>query len=137
MPKLLLINKPFQVLSQFTTHDGKATLSDFIDTREYPDFYPAGRLDYDSEGLLLLTDSGSLQHRIAHPSTKMEKVYWVQVEGSVTATSLLPLERGVILKDGKCKPAKCRLLKTPDLWPRTPPYSISRQANNELVGDSH
>lgn len=118
MAKLVLLNKPFQVLSQFTTDDGKDTLSKYIPTQGV---YPAGRLDYDSEGLLLLTDDGSLQHQISHPDHKQPKTYWVQVEGEITEEAINQLRKGVILKDGKTLPAKCRKLPEVSLWPRTPP----------------
>ncbi|WP_286219971.1 pseudouridine synthase [Marinobacter apostichopi] len=124
MANLILFNKPFRVLSQFTDdrRDSekpvRATLADWI---QIPDVYPAGRLDYDSEGLLLLTGEGALQHRIASPTAKMPKTYWVQVEGDITNDALSQLERGVRLKDGNTAPAKARLLDQPVIWPRTPP----------------
>lgn len=124
MATLILFNKPFQVLSQFTDtaqkHDAdkRSTLADWI---PLPAVYPAGRLDYDSEGLLLLTDSGPLQHRIASPSQKLAKTYWVQVEGQIDDPSLQALRGGVLLKDGRTRPARVERLAAPDLWPRTPP----------------
>lgn len=123
MAELVLFNKPFQVLSQFTderhaTSSRRATLADYLDI---PGIYPAGRLDYDSEGLLLLTADGPLQHRIASPTQKMEKTYWVQVEGQVTDQALAQLARGVDLKDGRTRPAKARAMAAPAVWPRTPP----------------
>ncbi|TBR43106.1 pseudouridine synthase [Marinomonas agarivorans] len=118
MPSILLFNKPFQVLSQFTSDDQKSTLADFIDL---PNFYPAGRLDYDSEGLLLLTDSGPLQHLIASPEHKMAKTYWVQVEGAITEQALTHLRQGVTLKDGKTLPAQAKLILMEEPWPRIPP----------------
>lgn len=119
MAKLVLFNKPYNVLSQFTDDTGKAVLADYIPIRNV---YPAGRLDYDSEGLLLLTDDGALQHQISHPKKKMPKTYWVQVEGDVTEEALRALSQGVMLKDGKTLPAKAeRQAPPPWLWPRTPP----------------
>lgn len=115
---LVLFNKPFGVLSQFTSKDGFATLADYIDV---PNVYAAGRLDKDSEGLLVLTDDGALQDRIASPKHKMSKTYWVQVEGETTAEALERLRNGVRLKDGMSKPARARRIDEPDLWPRTPP----------------
>jgi len=112
-------NKPFQVISQFSREGDKKTLAPFI---ELKGVYPAGRLDYDSEGLLLLTDNGPLQHRIADPKHKLAKTYWAQVEGEIDDEAISALQRGVKLKDGKTRPAKCRKIETPEsLWPRDPP----------------
>ena len=118
MANLILLNKPFNVLCQFTDNEGRATLADYITT---PGVYPAGRLDYDSEGLLLLTDSGDLQSRIADPRHKMVKTYWVQVEGRPTEDQLRQLSSGVTLNDGPTKPAKVAIIDEPAVWPRTPP----------------
>ncbi|NWO05837.1 MAG: pseudouridine synthase [Alteromonadaceae bacterium] len=121
MARLLVFNKPFQVLSQFTDDRSgtpRATLADWIDQ---PGFYPAGRLDYDSEGLLLLTNEGALQHRIASPRNKMPKTYWVQVEGEISDDAINQLSQGVELKDGPSRPANVRRITEPDLWPRHPP----------------
>lgn len=118
MSRVILLNKPFQVLSQFSDQQGRATLADFI---PLSDVYPAGRLDYDSEGLLILTDDGQLQHQISHPSAKLEKTYWVQVEGAANDTDLQPLREGIELKDGRCRPATARVIDEPDIWPRNPP----------------
>ncbi|MCP5085932.1 MAG: pseudouridine synthase [Rhodobacteraceae bacterium] len=123
MPKTLLFNKPFGVLSQFTdssTASSKSrTLSQFIDV---PGVYAAGRLDKDSEGLLVLTDDGKLQNRIASPKHKTPKCYWVQVEGSPDEANLQALRDGVSLKDGMTAPAKVRRMEEPaELWPRNPP----------------
>ena len=125
MPNLILLNKPFQVLCQFTDNEGRATLADYI---KEPGFYPAGRLDYDSEGLVLLTNSGSLQARIADPQHKMAKTYLVQVEGAPTADAIETLSKGVHLKDGPTRPAKVAIIEPPDLWDRSPPI---RQRKND------
>ena len=120
---LILFNKPYGVLSQFTdsstANSPSQTLSDFIDV---PNVYPAGRLDKDSEGLLVLTDDGRLQAKIADPRHKMPKTYWEQVEGVPDSTALRQLIEGVELKDGITKPAEARLIDPPnDLWDRDPP----------------
>ncbi|PYF84043.1 ribosomal large subunit pseudouridine synthase E [Marinomonas alcarazii] len=115
---LILFNKPFRVLSQFSAEGDKSTLADFIDA---PEFYPAGRLDFDSEGLLLLTNQGALQHIIASPDFKMPKTYWVQVEGDISDSALEKLRQGVELKDGLTKPAKAERMAEPDVWERSPP----------------
>jgi len=124
MPTLYLLNKPFQVLSQFTDSEGRNTLADYIKT---PKIYPAGRLDYDSEGLLILTGDGAIQARIADPKHKLPKTYWVQVEGEITDLAIKQLQQGVLLKDGKTKPAKAKKINEPSIWPRTPP--IRERAN--------
>jgi 23S rRNA pseudouridine2457 synthase len=120
---LLLFNKPFNVLSQFTDEGQRATLRAFINT---PGIYPAGRLDYDSEGLLLLTDDGRLQQRIANPRHKLPKTYWVQVEGNVNEDALRKLREGVELNDGRTLPAQARIISAPALWPRDPPIRVRK-----------
>jgi 23S rRNA pseudouridine2457 synthase len=119
MAKLILFNKPFQVLSQFTDTEGRSTLADYLDA---PGFRAAGRLDYDSEGLLILTDNGQLQQLISNPRHKLWKTYQVQVEGLITKYASDSLTRGVELKDGATLPAKARQIAQPAaLWPRVPP----------------
>lgn len=116
---ILLFNKPYDVLSQFTDADGRKTLSDFI---QQPGYYAAGRLDRDSEGLLVLTNSGKLQHRIANPQSHTLKTYLAQVEGVPTAATLQPLSDGILLKDGPARPAKVHITQEPEwLWARQPP----------------
>ena len=126
MSMLILFNKPYGVLTQFTDRSAgpaRATLADFIDV---PGVYPAGRLDADSEGLLLLTDDGKLQARIADPRFKMLKSYLVQVEGDPTEDALDRLRQGVALKDGPTLPASVERIATPDLWPRDPPVRVRK-----------
>ncbi|WP_343609673.1 pseudouridine synthase [Novosphingobium sp.] len=127
MPRLILLNKPFDVLSQFTDAgtegSTRATLSDFV---KVPGVYPAGRLDRDSEGLLLLTDDGRLQARIADPRFKLPKTYLVQVEGAPDETAMENLRRGVMLKDGPTLPAEAEAIETPDLWLRDPPVRFRK-----------
>jgi 23S rRNA pseudouridine2457 synthase len=116
--KLILFNKPFHVLCQFSGgRPGRSTLADFISV---PGVYPVGRLDYDSEGRLILTDSGALHHLVADPRHKTEKTYLVQVEGTPGPDALDRLRRGVHLQDGMTLPAKARLGDAPDIWPRVP-----------------
>ncbi|MCC6255271.1 MAG: pseudouridine synthase, partial [Ignavibacteriaceae bacterium] len=104
---LILFNKPFNVLCQFTDKDDRKNLSDFIDVKN---IYAAGRLDYDSEGLVVLTDDGKLQNHISDPKSKLEKTYWVQVEGVPTEESLIKIRKGILLKDGITKPAKVKII---------------------------
>lgn len=121
---LLLFNKPFQVLTQFTSTDGKKTLADFVSA---PGMYPAGRLDFDSEGLVLLTDWSTLQSRISDPRWKAPKTYFVQVEGVPSDSSLDALRRGVALSDGPTLPARAEAAAEPGwLWPRNPPIRFRK-----------
>lgn len=119
MARIILFNKPYGVLSQFTAEDGHAGLGDYIDI---PGVYAAGRLDADSEGLLILTDDGALQHRLADPRHKLPKIYWAQVEGAPSEADLEPLRRPLPLGDFVARPARARLMEEPaGLWPREPP----------------
>ncbi|BCL74315.1 pseudouridine synthase [Jeongeupia sp. HS-3] len=119
MARLILLNKPYGVICQFSPSPPHQSLADYLDV---PDVYPAGRLDTDSEGLLLLTDSGALQARIADPKHKLPKTYWVQVDGAPGDADLEPLRCGVDLGDFVTKPAQVRVIaEPPGLWPRTPP----------------
>lgn len=128
MSRLLLFNKPFDVLSQFTDRQGtigktRKTLKEFIDL---PEVKVAGRLDRDSEGLLILSDSGALIHKITHPGNHMSKNYWAQVEGQPTPAQLQPLRDGIELADGPCLPAKCDITEPHLLWPRQPPIRVRK-----------
>jgi 23S rRNA pseudouridine2457 synthase len=124
MGRILLFNKPFGVICQFSTDGLHPTLADYIPV---PEFYPAGRLDTDSEGLLVLTDDGLLQHRITDPKHKLAKTYWVQVEGVPDTAALEKLRCGVSLKDGMTQPAGANLMEEPAiLWPRNPPVRERR-----------
>lgn len=125
MAKIILLNKPYGVLCQFTDSEGRATLADYVNEKNV---YAAGRLDRDSEGLVVLTDDGKLQHKITDPKHKLEKTYLVQVEGVITEEALKQLCVGVKLKDGITKPAKSKTINEPEnLWPRNPPI---RKRNN-------
>lgn len=116
--KIILFNKPFNTLSQFTDTANRRTLKDFIDIENV---YCAGRLDYDSEGLLILTNDGLLNKKITSPQSKTSKTYWVQVEGLVKESQLTALSSGVLLKDGISLPAKVKQISPPDIWSRIPP----------------
>lgn len=133
MTRLILFNKPFNVLSQFTdrsTDAARSTLSDFIDV---PGVYPAGRLDLDSEGLLLLTDDGKLQARIADPRYKLPKTYLVHIEGKPDEMQLDRLRNGVILKDGATLPAETMSIADPELWPRDPPVRFRKTVADSWI----
>lgn len=131
---LILFNKPFGVLSQFTDKgtagSPRKTLSDYIDV---PGVYPAGRLDQDSEGLMLLTDDGRMQARISDPKFKLPKTYLVQVEGNVEEDALNALRRGVMLKDGLTRPADVEEIEAPDLWPRDPPVRFRKTVPDSWI----
>jgi 23S rRNA pseudouridine2457 synthase len=128
---LIVVNKPYQVLCQFTDPDGRATLADYVDT---PGVYPAGRLDYDSEGLLLLTDDGRLQARISQPRSKIQKRYWAQVEGTATDEQLGNLQKGVKLKDGMAKAVSARRIEEPaGLWDRDPPIRYRKNVPDSWI----
>ena len=125
MANLLLFNKPFGVLSQFSDCDGHPGLGHYL---QQPNIYAAGRLDHDSEGLLLLTDDGKLQAIISNPRHKLKKTYWAQVEGEITQPALAQLIRGVKLRDGITQPASAKMSEPPQLWTRNPPI---RQRPNQ------
>ena len=133
MPRLILFNKPYGVICQFTDPGGAAArpvLADFI---KVPEVYPAGRLDTDSEGLLLLTDDGKLQARIADPKFKLAKAYLVQVEGVPDAAALEALRHGVPLKDGKTRPAGAEAIPAPELWPRGSPIRVRQSIPDSWI----
>lgn len=123
MSRVLLFNKPYGVLTQFTDPHGRPTLKDYINV---PGVYAAGRLDADSEGLLLLTDDGRLQHRLSHPRFEKEKAYWVQVERIPDEAALEALKRGVDIKGGRTRPAMVQLIEAPPVWERDPPVRFRK-----------
>jgi 23S rRNA pseudouridine2457 synthase len=124
MARIILFNKPFGVLSQFTSEDGHPGLKEFI---SIPGVYAAGRLDVDSEGLLILTDDGALQHRLADPRHKLPKTYWAQVEGAPDDAALEPLRHPLDLGDFVSRPARARVMVEPEgLWPRYPPVRFRK-----------
>ncbi len=128
MAKLILLNKPFQVMCQFTDNKDRDTLANYV---KIPGVYPAGRLDYDSEGLVLLTDDGQLQNQISDPQHKLRKYYWVQLEGQISDEKLALLAGGIDLKDGLTKPAQVKIIEPPTgLWPRVPAI---RQRKNQVT----
>jgi 23S rRNA pseudouridine2457 synthase len=126
MPRLILFNKPYGMLSQFTDARNPTPRPTLSDAVTVPSVYPAGRLDMDSEGLLLLTDDGRLQSRIADPKYKLPKTYLIQVEGDVQEEALDQLRRGVTLKDGPTRRAKAERIDAPELWPRDPPVRFRK-----------
>ena len=128
---LILVNKPYQVLCQFTDPDGRATLADYVDS---PGVYPAGRLDFDSEGLLILTDDGRLQARISQPRSKIQKRYWAQVEGTVSDEQIETLLKGVKLKDGLAKAVTAKRIEPPPmLWDRDPPIRFRKTVTDSWI----
>lgn len=129
-PQVVLLNKPYRVLCQFGEHEGKMTLKSFV---PFPDVYPAGRLDYDSEGLVVLTNDGALQARISEPKHKLEKAYWVQVEGEVAEAQLRALCDGVQLNDGPTLPARARRIAEPKLWERNPPVRFRKSVPTSWI----
>ena len=124
LPEIVLLNKPYGVVCQFSGHGGRGTLADYVPV---PGVYPAGRLDADSEGLVVLTADGALQARITHPRAKLAKTYWVQVEGEPGTAALAALRAGVVLADGPTRAARVRAMNEPaGLWPRNPPIRVRR-----------
>lgn len=123
MSTLILFNKPYGVLSRFTDDAGRPTLAQYVPR---PNVYPAGRLDADSEGLLLLTDDGRLQRRISDPQFKLPKTYWAQVEGIAEDSRLAPLRSGIAIRDYRTRPAQVDIIPPPALWPRTPPIRVRK-----------
>lgn len=133
MAKVLLLNKPYDVLCQFTDSESRLTLAKYLFDPKFKNYYPAGRLDRDSEGLLALTDNGLLQNQIASPKHKLPKTYWAQVEGLPTQESINKLCSGVELKDGKTRPAEVRSIEEPQLWPRSPPIRERKNISTQWL----
>jgi 23S rRNA pseudouridine2457 synthase len=128
---LILLNKPYQVLSQFRDSDGRRTVAEFV---QHKDVYPAGRLDYDSEGLLLLTDDGKLQACISQPGSKVSKTYWAQVEGKASEDQLALLRKGIELPDGKAVAHTARAIaEPPGLWSRSPPIRFRKSIADSWI----
>ena len=121
---LILLNKPYGVICQFSPHEKHPSLAQYITENNY---YPAGRLDHDSEGLVILTDEGPVQHLLSHPKHKQAKTYWVQVDGELTESALVQLRQGIQLKDGLTKPANAKIIPPPDIWSRNPPVRYRAQ----------
>lgn len=133
MAKLILFNKPFDVLCQFTDQSGRSTLADYLNDAKCKDVYPAGRLDRDSEGLVLLTNNGQLQHQISHPSKKEKKTYWVQVEGDITDNAISQLRQGVELNDGLTRPADVDRIEESLLWERSKPIRYRKNQSTSWI----
>lgn len=127
MAKVVLLNKPFDVLCQFTDDQGRVTLADYITSPELRNVYPAGRLDRDSEGLVVLTNNGKLQHEISHPDKEHAKTYWVQVDGDIDDDAIASLRKGVVLNDGLTKPAQIERMQEPNIWPRSKPIRVRKK----------
>ncbi len=127
---VVLFNKPHNVLSQFTDAAGRTTLKTYIDN---PDLRVAGRLDRDSEGLLVLTDSGALAHKVTHPDNHWSKCYWAQIEGTPADRELQPLRDGIDLKDGGTLPARARVMDEPSVWPRNPPIRQRKSISDSWI----
>jgi 23S rRNA pseudouridine2457 synthase len=123
MSRIILVNKPFDVLCQFTDGQGRATLASLVPV---PEVYPCGRLDRDSEGLVVLTDDGGLQHRLSHPKFGKRKGYWVQVEGVPDAAALASLAAGVLIQGVRTQPAEVRVIDAPPVWERVPPIRVRK-----------
>ncbi len=130
MKQIILFNKPFHCLSQFTDNEGRDTLANYITNKG---FYPAGRLDYDSEGLLVLTNNGKLQAEITAPTFHKPKTYLVQVEGSIDKTAIKALQNGVMLKDGMTRPAIVKKVSPPKIWQRNPPVRYRKSVPESWV----